>query len=515
MEEQTPIQGSKLWITVAAMLGALMAVIDISIVNVALSDIRASFGTPLDQIAWVSTGYAMANVTVIPLSGWLQRRFGFRNYYAGSLLMFTAASALCALAWNLPSLVVFRILQGIGGGAIIPTSQNILFGRYPHKEHGMAGALFALGAITGPLLGPTIGGKLIDVASWHWIFLINVPVGLLAAWVSFVSIKEPEFKPAREPIDGRGIGLLAVGMVSLQYVLEEGNRDGWFEDGRIVVLACAAFVCLVTFVVHELEAKHPVVDFRVFKNVSYSAATALNFLVGTALFAGSFLFSLFAGTIMRYEALDIGMLFLRGSWIQLLIMPLVGRLVGKVDNRGLIAFGILGIIASLWLNGHLTQLADTHAMTMPIFVRSLGLGFCFVPLSVVALSGLKPSERGSAAGLFNLTRELGGSIGTAWMSTMITNSSHQFRTDLARYADPYNPLFQEQLRQAQGALARLPDPIQSGYALMAARLDAQALVRAFNSGFLVLAAVFALSFFLVFLLRKPKGNAAEIAAAAH
>jgi len=515
MEEQTPIQGSKLWITVAAMLGALMAVIDISIVNVALSDIRASFGTPLDQIAWVSTGYAMANVTVIPLSGWLQRRFGFRNYYAGSLLMFTAASALCALAWNLPSLVVFRILQGIGGGAIIPTSQNILFGRYPHKEHGMAGALFALGAITGPLLGPTIGGKLIDVASWHWIFLINVPVGLLAAWVSFVSIKEPEFKPAREPIDGRGIGLLAVGMVSLQYVLEEGNRDGWFEDGRIVVLACAAFVCLVTFIVHELEAKHPVVDFRVFKNVSYSAATALNFLVGTALFAGSFLFSLFAGTIMRYEALDIGMLFLRGSWIQLLIMPLVGRLVGKVDNRGLIAFGILGIIASLWLNGHLTQLADTHAMTMPIFVRSLGLGFCFVPLSVVALSGLKPSERGSAAGLFNLTRELGGSIGTAWMSTMITNSSHQFRTDLARYADPYNPLFQEQLRQAQGALARLPDPIQSGYALMAARLDAQALVRAFNSGFLVLAAVFALSFFLVFLLRKPKGNAAEIAAAAH
>ena len=515
MEEQTPIQGSKLWITVAAMLGALMAVIDISIVNVALSDIRASFGTPLDQIAWVSTGYAMANVTVIPLSGWLQRRFGFRNYYAGSLLMFTAASALCALAWNLPSLVVFRILQGIGGGAIIPTSQNILFGRYPHKEHGMAGALFALGAITGPLLGPTIGGKLIDVASWHWIFLINVPVGLLAAWVSFVSIKEPEFKPAREPIDGRGIGLLAVGMVSLQYVLEEGNRDGWFEDGRIVVLACAAFVCLVTFVVHELEAKHPVVDFRVFKNVSYSAATAMNFLVGTALFAGSFLFSLFAGTIMRYEALDIGMLFLRGSWIQLLIMPLVGRLVGKVDNRGLIAFGILGIIASLWLNGHLTQLADTHAMTMPIFVRSLGLGFCFVPLSVVALSGLKPSERGSAAGLFNLTRELGGSIGTAWMSTMITNSSHQFRTDLARYADPYNPLFQEQLRQAQGALARLPDPIQSGYALMAARLDAQALVRAFNSGFLVLAAVFALSFFLVFLLRKPKGNAAEIAAAAH
>jgi len=515
MEEQTPIQGSKTLITIAAMLGALMSVIDISIVNVALSDIRASFGTPLDQIAWVSTGYAMANVTIIPLSGWLQRRFGFRNYFSGSLLMFTAASALCAFAWNLPSLVVFRILQGIGGGAIIPTSQNILFGRYPHKEHGMAGALFALGAITGPLLGPTIGGKLIDVASWHWIFLINVPVGLLAAWVAFISIKEPTFKPSRAPIDGRGIGLLAVGMVSLQYVLEEGNRDGWFEDGRIVFLAATAAICLITFVVHELETEHPVVDFRVFKNVSYSAATGLNFLVGTALFAGSFLFSLYCGTVLHYEAMDIGLLFLRGSWIQLLIMPLVGRLIGKVDSRKLIAFGTIGVIGSLWLNGHLTLLADTHALTMPIFVRSLGLGFAFVPLSVVALSGLKPSERGSATGLFNLTRELGGSIGTAWMSTMITNSTHQFRSDLARYADPYNPIFQEQLRQAQGALSRLPDPLQSGYALIASRLDAQALIRAFNTGFLVLAGVFALSFLLVFLLKKPGGNAAEVASAAH
>jgi DHA2 family multidrug resistance protein len=457
----------------------------------------------------------MANVTIIPLSGWLQRRFGFRNYFSGSLLMFTAASALCAFAWNLPSLVVFRILQGIGGGAIIPTSQNILFGRYPHKEHGMAGALFALGAITGPLLGPTIGGKLIDVASWHWIFLINVPVGLLAAWVAFISIKEPAFKPSRDPIDGRGIGLLAVGMVALQYVLEEGNRDGWFEDGRIVFLAATAAICLITFVVHELETEHPVVDFRVFKNVSYSAATGLNFLVGTALFAGSFLFSLYCGTVLHYEAMDIGLLFLRGSWIQLLIMPLVGRLIGKVDSRKLIAFGTIGVIGSLWLNGHLTLMADTHALTMPIFVRSLGLGFAFVPLSVVALSGLKPTERGSATGLFNLTRELGGSIGTAWMSTMITNSTHQFRSDLARYADPYNPIFQEQLRQAQGALARLPDPLQSGYALMASRLDVQALIRAFNTGFLVLAGVFALSFLLVFLLEKPGANAAEAAAAAH
>src|ERR1700754_1383746 len=180
---QGPIQGSKAAITIVVMAAALMAMIDISIVNVALSDIRASFGTPIDQIGWVSTGYMMANIVIIPMTGWFQRRFGFRNYFAGSIALFTVASALCGLAWNLPSLVLFRALQGLGGGAIIPTSQAILFARYPRAQHGMAAALFGLGAITGPLLGPTIGGYLIDWANWHWIFLINIPIGCLLVFM--------------------------------------------------------------------------------------------------------------------------------------------------------------------------------------------------------------------------------------------------------------------------------------------------------------------------------------------
>src|SRR3954470_23093517 len=192
---QAPIQGSKAAITATVMAAALMAMIDISIVNVALSDIRASFGTPIDQIGWVSTGYMMANIVVIPMTGWLQRRFGFRRYFSTSVILFTIASALCGLAWNLPSLVVFRVLQGMGGGAIIPTSQAILFARYPRAEHGTAAALFGLGAITGPLLGPTIGGYRIDVASWHWIFLINVPIGIIVAFMIPRVIQEPTFKP--------------------------------------------------------------------------------------------------------------------------------------------------------------------------------------------------------------------------------------------------------------------------------------------------------------------------------
>src|SRR5262249_15375753 len=312
------IRGSKALITATVMLAALMAVIDISIVNVALSDIRASFGTPLDQIAWVSTGYMMANIVVIPMTGWLQRKFGYRRYFATSILIFTSASALCGLAWNLPSLVAFRVLQGLGGGAIIPTSQAILFSRYPREEHGMAGAMFGLGAVTGPLLGPTLGGYLIDHISWHWIFLINVPVGLVAAFLAFRVIEQPAFKPAREPIDKWGIGLLAVGMATLQYVLEEGNREGW-DSHLIIVLGTLAVIALVPFVVHELEHDHPVVDLRVFANRSYAAATGINFLTGTALFSSTFLFSLYCGAVMHYTALDIGILFLKGSFIQIFV----------------------------------------------------------------------------------------------------------------------------------------------------------------------------------------------------
>jgi DHA2 family multidrug resistance protein len=502
MDAGSLIRGSKVWITVATMLAALMSVLDISIVNVALSDIRASFGTPLEQIAWVSTGYATANITIIPLSGWLQRRFGFRNYFAGSILLFTAASALCGLAWNLPSLVIFRILQGLGGGAIIPTSQNILFARYPKEQHGMAGALFGLGAITGPLLGPTLGGYLIDAASWHWIFFINVPLGLVAAYVAYVSIEEPGFLASRAPVDRFGIGLLAAGMVSLQYVLEEGNRDGWLDSPLILVLSAIALVSLATFVVHELETEHPVVDFRVFNDRGYTAATGLNFLVGTSLFAGSFLYSLFCGTIMKYSALDIGLIFLKGSWIQIILMPVVGQLIGKIDARRLIALGIAGTFASLWMNGHLTQLADTGTMTMPIFVRSCALALCFVPLSVVALSGLKADQRGNATGLFNMTRELGGSIGTAWMSTMLDRTSKQYAVDLASHVDGASAASDVATLQ-HGAFGSSFDAFGGALSVLNLRASSQALIRAFNDGFITLALVFLVSLGLVLLLRKP------------
>ena len=498
------IRGSKVLITITVMFAALMAVLDISIVNVALTDIRASFGTPIDQIAWVSTGYMMANIVVIPMTGWLQRKFGYRRYFAVSILIFTGASALCGAAWNLPSLVIFRVLQGLGGGAVIPTSQAILFARYPREEHGMAGAMFGLGAVTGPLLGPTLGGYLIDRFSWHWIFLINVPVGLLVAFMSFRVIEQPAFKPTREPIDFWGIGLLAVGMATLQYVLEEGNREGW-DSPLIICLGTVSGIALITFVVHELESDHPVVDLRVFKNRSYSAATGINFLTGTALFSSTFLFSLYCGAVMHYSALDIGILFLKGSFIQLLVFPLVGKFNGKIDQRLMIGFGVAVMCLSIWFNAHLTDAADQATMIQPIFIRSLGLGFIFVPLSVVALSDLPPNQRGNAAGLFNLTRELGGSIGTAFMSFQLDRLTKGYYSYLAEKVNVYDATTLDQLQAMRGALnGRVSDPGAAAQLILSGRISMQALIRAFNDDFMQLVFIFFLGIFLTLLIKKAR-----------
>ena len=494
---QAPIQGSKVAITITTMAAALMALIDISIVNVALSDIRASFGTPIDQIGWVSTGYMMANIVVIPMTGWLQRRFGFRRYFSTSVFIFTAASALCGLAWNLPALVVFRILQGMGGGAIIPTSQAILFSRYPRAQHGMAAALFGLGAITGPLLGPTVGGYMIEWASWHWVFLVNIPIGLAVAFAIPRVLEEPGFTPDTARIDAVGIGLLAVGMASLQYVLEEGNREGWSDSSLILVLGAVAAISLITFLVHELEHPNPVVDLRVFKNRSYAAGTGLNFLLGLAVFGASYLFSLYCGAVMHYQALDIGRIFLYAGLSQIFLMPLIGKMANKIDPRYLLVFGVTTTTVSLWLVAHLTSQAAFVDLVFPNLVRSLGLAFVFVPVSVAALSDLPLGQRGNATGLFNLTRELGGSLGTAWMGKIVADGIAVHSSHLAEHVSPYSPVTQEQSL----AIARLGlDPI----ATLMGRVTSESMVMSFEDGFRVTAVMIGLGIVMVMLLKRPR-----------
>ncbi len=508
MDGEGEIRGPKAGVTVVVMLAALMAMIDITIVNVALSDIRASFGTPLDQIGWVSTGYMMANIVVIPMTGWFQRRFGVKAYFAGSIVLFTIASALCGLAWSLPSLVLFRIMQGLGGGAIIPTAQTILFARYPKAEHGMAAGLFGLAAITGPLLGPSIGGYLIDIASWHWIFYVNVPIGALAAVLVMRFVKQPGFqKPAGDEarVDTFGIGLLVVGMPALQYVLEEGNREGWFESRVILVLSVVAGIALLTFIVHELETDRPVMDLRVFKNRSYSAGTGLNFLTGFALFSGSYLFSLFGGAVMHKSALDLGHVFLVAGTVSIVLMPLMGRLAPKVDGRYLLAIGVVIVATSQIVASRLTSQAGFWDLVEPNMIRSAGLGFIFIPVSVLALSDLTDTQRGNGTGLFNLTRELGGSIGTAVMGMLVTDGVKRNTSYLAERIDVYDPRVQEQMANASATLgARTYTRAGVAESAMAMRVNREAMVLSFEQGFRFVAVAMALGIVLVFLLKRPR-----------
>jgi len=502
----SPIEGSKVAITIIVMAAALMALIDISIVNVALSDIRASFGTPIDQIGWVSTGYMMANIVVIPMTGWLQRRFGYARYFSTSVLIFTAASALCGLAWNLPSLVVFRIMQGMGGGAIIPTSQAILFQRYPRAQHGTAAALFGLGAITGPLLGPTIGGYLIDWSSWHWIFLVNVPIGLLVAFMIPRVVKEPGFVPDRRPIDLTGIALLAIGMASLQYVLEEGNREGWSDSTLILVLGATAAIALVTFLVHELEAPNPVVDLRVFKNRNYTLGTGLNFLLGFALFGASYLFSLYCGAVMHYTALDIGRIFLLAGLSQVLLMPIIGKMANTIDPRYMLMFGVVMATLSQYVASELTAQANFNQLVWPNLIRSLGLGFVFIPVSVAALSDLPPAQRGNATGLFNLTRELGGSLGTAWMGKVVADGIAKHSAQIGEHVTMFDPGTQQQWTQI---LHNGFDPAL----IISNRITTQSMVMSFNDGFRMTMAAIGLGLVMVLLLRKANAAAGAPAGA--
>ncbi len=499
------VTGSKLFITIAAMMSSLMAVLDISIVNVALNDIRASFGVQMDQIAWVSTGYMMANVVVIPMTGWFQRRFGLKNYFVFSIFLFTVASVLCALSWSLISLVCFRILQGMGGGAIIPTASTILISRYPLEEQGMAQAFIGLGAITGPLLGPTVGGYLIDISSWHFIFLINLPVGLLALFIAMSSIQVQNFIPSKQKLDKYGFLLLAIGLSCLQYVLEEGNRDDWFQSKTIIFLSIISLTCLVTIIFQQLESKEPMIDFRVFKNRNYSLCTFINFILGTTLFGGSFLFSLYCGSVMKYTPLDIGLLFLKGTCIQIFIMPLVGKIVNIVDKRLLIAYGVIMVFISLWFNSHLTEYSSQIDLILVLFIRALGLGFLFIPLSVTAIAFVKPKELGNAVGLFNLTRELGGSIGLAWMSTQLVNHIREFNIALNSHVLNGSQIVNYQLKLMQYMFyGKVENPQQAAYQLLQNRINLQATVESFNKGFLILALVFLTSIILLILIEKQK-----------
>lgn len=424
----------RVWVTIAVILGALLEILDTTIVNVALPNIQGNVGASQDEGTFIVTGYIVANVVVIPLSPWLQQRFGRRQYFFASIVVFTIASIFCGLSHDLWTLVLWRVVQGAGGGGLLSQAQAILRETFPPEQQGMAQSIFALGAIVGPTLGPLLGGIITDNASWQWCFFVNVPVGAAAAALTFFFLRNPE-EPRVTPVDSVGVALLALGLGSLQYVLDQGQEKDWFGDGLIIRLSFLAIAALAGFLGWELfGARTPAVDLRILRYPTVWSGSMLGFALGITLLGTLVTLPQYAQGPLGFTATLSGELILIRAVPVMLFTPLAARLAatGRVDPRLQIGLGFACIGASNWLLGG----ATTPSSTFWTFFGSLalsgfGLSQVFVPLSLVVFGSVPPREVPKASAMFNLARQLGGSLATALLITLLDRSAAAHQTRLA------------------------------------------------------------------------------------
>jgi DHA2 family multidrug resistance protein len=421
----------KLIITITVVAAAIIELIDTSIVNVALNDMSGNLGATLEDVAWVVTAYAIANVIIIPMTSFLAARFGRRNYYIGSILLFTAASVACGNAHNIWELVAFRFIQGIGGGALLSTSQAILFETFTVAQRGFAASIFAVGLFVGPTIGPTLGGWIIDHYSWPWIFYINLPIGLTAAFLSWLFVREPAHARSASTIDWIGIGLLVAGLGALQTVLERGESEDWFSKRYIVVLSAVAAIALVSFVVRELLTEHPVVDLRVLKSRSLAICASLTFILGFSLYASLFIVPVFTQRLLGYTAMQTGMLFMPGALVALFFLPFMGRLLMKgFPPQIMVVLGFLIVAVFALRLSYLDLNAQSADFFWPIILRALGLSLVTIPLTQLAVSGLHQKDIPQGVALNNMMRQMGGSFGIAFINTFLDHHTAAHRLDL-------------------------------------------------------------------------------------
>jgi DHA2 family multidrug resistance protein len=411
-------------ITITVMLGMIMAIIDTTIVNVAINTIGGNLGATVDEVAWVATGYILANVVVMPLNGWLTALLGRKKFYAISLAVFTVASLLCGTARSIWVLVFYRVIQGLGGGALQPTAQAILFETFPPQRRGAAMAIFGMGAMVGPAIGPTLGGWIVDNASWPLIFYINIPIGIAAFLMTLAFIPNPKFiaKP-KGGIDWLGLSLLTTGLASLQFVLEQGERDDWFSSPTILLLSVISVVSLTVFIVKSLRDRYPIVALKVFKFSSFSVGSFLGIIMGFGLYGTALILPLFFQSILGFTAFDTGLALMPGAFATAVSMLIIGRILNRIDGRWSIVFGTLLFAWSTWLLGGLTVQAGYWDVFWPRLVQGFALGFLFVPLTTLSLGDVPVPELAGATGVFTLLRQLGGSLGIAILTTMLTHQT--------------------------------------------------------------------------------------------
>jgi MFS transporter, DHA2 family, multidrug resistance protein len=510
-------------IAVTVSLAAFMEVLDTAIANVALPHIAGNLGASNDESTWVLTSYLVANAIILPITGWLVSLFGRKRFFMTCMAIFTVSSLFCGIAPNLGLLLLFRVLQGAGGGGLQPMAQAILADTFPPEKRGLAFSIYGITAVCAPAIGPTLGGWLTDNFSWRWIFLINLPIGLLALALVFRLVEDPPSLIRRErseiKLDYVGFSLLALGVGALQIMLDKGQEDDWFGSHFITTLALTAGICLAALIVYEWFHNDPIVDVRLFKNANFAAANMMMFMVGAVSFATTVLMPQFLQTLMGYTAESAGMVLSASALLLLIELPFVGRLIGRFPLRYLIAFGWITLALGMYLSTQrIDLLISFSSATWLRIAQYLPMGFIFVPATTAAYIGIAEDKSNAVAGLVNFTRNIGSSVGTSIVTTMIVRRS-QFHQDVletnTNWGDPsfrnsMNGLAQHLTHAGLSLYAAQSQALARIYAAV----QAQAAALAYIDTFWLLGIAALIMFFLSFVLKKndPHAKAGNVSA---
>lgn len=510
-------------ITITAIFCALLEIVDTTIVNVALNDMRGNMGATLSEIGWVITAYAIGNVIVVPMTSWLSQQFGRRNYFAVSIVIFTISSFLCGNAHTLWELVLFRFIQGLGGGALLVTSQTIITESYPPEKRGMAQAIYGLGVIIGPTLGPPLGGYIVDNFAWPYIFYINIPIGVIATLLTLQFVRSPKYaeKKSASEIDWWGIGFLAMAVGSLQYVLERGQEDDWFNDTTILVLGIAAVLGFFFFIWRELVYKNPIVELRVLSNPNLRVGTLLSFLLGFGLYGSTFIIPLYTQGLLGWTATQSGMLMIPAALMTAVMMPLIGKLLEKgIPNQYLVAGGmVVFFVYSFW--GYKIITPDTGAgdFFWMLMARGIGMGMLFIPITALSLSTLKGQQIGQGAAFTGMMRQLGGSFGVALITTFVSRRNELHRMDLVSKLDTNNPDVMNRVHSAANMWASKGmdsrAALGSAYQGLEYSVIKQATVMSYMDVFLYLGILFLICVPFVLMVKSNKQKGKLDASAMH
>ncbi|QQR97204.1 MAG: DHA2 family efflux MFS transporter permease subunit [Sphingobacteriales bacterium] len=498
-------------ITITVVVCTLLEILDTTIVNVATNNLMGSLGATVSEVSWVVAAYAIANIIVVPMSGWLSAQFGRKYYFAGSVALFTFASFMCGESSTIWTLVFWRFVQGGGGGALFATSQTILKEIYPPEKMGMAMAMFGLGVIVGPTIGPVLGGYLVDNFDWPVIFHVNVPIGIIAIILTLRYIKDNPYQEKQEgSIDYIGIILLIIGVGSLQLVLEQGEREEWFESAYIIKFTMVAIVGIIGFLIRELFIKNPIVDLTVMIRGNVAIGSFLNFLLGFILFGTVFVFPIYFQGYLGFTAMQSGLMFTPGAIASALCMPFIGIMLTKgVPPKFLIMAGFAinaGFV--FWSSELLTTSTPEEAFFWPLLIRGIGTGLLFVPLSNLTLGGLFGQDIGQASGLSNMIRQLGGSMSVALIGAMTERFSAQHRADIMLHITPDNPLLIQRLN-GYGALlstasSDMSKVVTQSYAALNMAVQREAMILSYIDIFRYFVILIIISLPLVMLAKNYK-----------